>query len=68
MVKCLPVIQDTSVRPLGQQIPWRREWLPTMVFLPGKFHEYFTESKFILLAVQQASESKRWDVEVRNMT
>jgi len=20
------------------KIPWRREWLPTPVFLPGKFH------------------------------
>ena len=20
-------------------IPWRREWLPTPVFLPGEFHE-----------------------------
>ena len=19
-------------------IPWRREWLPSLVFLPGKFH------------------------------
>ena len=22
-----------------QQIPWRRKWQPTPVFLPGKFHE-----------------------------
>ena len=21
-----------------QKIPWRREWLPTPVFLPGEFH------------------------------
>ena len=21
------------------KIPWRREWLPTPVFLPGEFHE-----------------------------
>ena len=20
------------------KIPWRREWLPTLVFLPGEFH------------------------------
>ena len=21
------------------KIPWRREWLPTLVFLPGEFHK-----------------------------
>ena len=21
-----------------RKIPWRREWLPTLVFLPGEFH------------------------------
>jgi len=24
--------------PLVGKIPWRREWLPTPVFLPGEFH------------------------------
>ena len=24
--------------PRVQKIPWRREWLPTPVFLPGEFH------------------------------
>ena len=24
--------------PRVQKIPWRREWLPTPLFLPGKFH------------------------------
>jgi len=23
---------------MGRKIPWRREWLLTLVFLPGKFH------------------------------
>ena len=22
------------------KIPWRKKWQPTLVFLPGKFHEY----------------------------
>jgi len=26
-----------SISELGRP-PWRREWLPTPVFLPGKFH------------------------------
>ena len=23
---------------LGQKIPWRRKWQPTLVFLPGESH------------------------------
>ena len=26
-------------KPHVRKIPWRREWLPTPVFLPGEFHE-----------------------------
>ena len=26
------------IRSLGQEDPWRREWLSTPVFLPGEFH------------------------------
>ena len=29
-----PVVQDTWVR----KIPWRRQWQPTPVILPGKLH------------------------------
>ena len=38
MVKNLPAMQETQIRSLGQKDPWRREWLPTQVFLPRKFH------------------------------
>ena len=31
-------MQETQVQSLGGKIPWRREWLPTPVFLPGEFH------------------------------
>ena len=34
MVKNLPVMLDTWV----EKIPWRREWQPTPVVLPGEFH------------------------------
>ena len=37
-VKNLPAMWETRVWSLGQKIPWRREWLPTSVFLPGEFH------------------------------
>ena len=32
-------LQESWVPSLGQEDPWRREWLPTPVFLPGEFHE-----------------------------
>ena len=38
MVKHLPAVQETQVRSLGQEDPWRRKWQPTSVFLPGKCH------------------------------
>ena len=38
MVKNLPAMQETRVQFLGGKIPWRREWLSTVVFLPGEFH------------------------------
>ena len=38
MVKNLPAVQETRFDPWVGKIPWRREWLHTPVFLPGKFH------------------------------
>ena len=38
MVKNLPEMQETSVQSLVRKIPWRREWQPTPVFLPGEPH------------------------------
>ena len=38
-VKKLPAMQETHVWSLGQEdSPWRREWQPTPVFLPGESH------------------------------
>ena len=31
-------MQETWVLSLGWEDPWRREWQPTPVFLPGEFH------------------------------
>ena len=31
-------LQETQVRPLGQEDPLDKEWLPNPVFLPGEFH------------------------------
>ena len=38
LIKNPPVMQETCVRSLGWEDPWRREWLPTPVFWPGEFH------------------------------
>ena len=38
IVKNLPVAQVTQVETWVGKIPWRSEWLPTPVFLPGEFH------------------------------
>ena len=36
MVKNPPAMQETWVRSLGWEIPWRRAWQPTPIFLPGE--------------------------------
>ena len=36
-VKNLPAMQESWVQSMGQEDPWRREWQPTPVFLPGEF-------------------------------
>ena len=36
MVKNLPAVQETRFNPWVGKSPWRREWLPTPVFLPGE--------------------------------
>ena len=38
MVKCLPTMQETLVRSLGQGDPWRRKRQPAPILLPGKSH------------------------------
>ena len=37
-VKNLHAMQETQYPSLCWKIPWRREWLPTPVFLPGELH------------------------------
>ena len=38
MIKNLPAMQETWVQSLGWEDPWRRERLPTPIFLPGESH------------------------------
>jgi len=39
MVNNPPATWETWLPILLRKIPWRREWLPTLVFWPGEFHE-----------------------------
>ena len=38
MVKNPPAVQKTRVQSLVKKIPWRRDWLLTLVCLLGEFH------------------------------
>ena len=38
MVKNLPAMLEPQVGSWVEKIPWRREWLPTPVILPGESH------------------------------
>ena len=38
MKKNLPAMQETGFDPWVEKIPWRREWQPTPVLLPGESH------------------------------
>ena len=38
MVKNLPAMQETWIQSLDWKDPWRRNWQPTPVFVPGEFH------------------------------
>ena len=39
MVKNPPAMQETGFNLCVGKIPWRREWLPTLAFLPEEFYE-----------------------------
>ena len=38
MLKNLPAMWEMQVRSLGGEIPWRKKWQLTLVFLPGNSH------------------------------
>ena len=42
LVKNPPAMCETWVQPLGGKTPWRKEWLPTLAFLPGEFHGLYS--------------------------
>ena len=42
------------VQSLGQEDPWSRKWQPTLVFLPGKFHEQRRLMSYILCGLKES--------------
>ena len=38
MVKICLQCRRPGFNPWVEKIPWRSEWLPTSIFLPGEFH------------------------------
>ena len=48
MAKNLPAMQETHVQSLGEEAPWRREWLPTQASLPGEFHGQRSQAVYSL--------------------
>ena len=42
LVKNQPSMQETWVRSLGWEDPWRRKQLPTPVFWPGEYHGLYS--------------------------
>ena len=39
MVKNLPAMQETWILSRVRKVPWRRQWQPAPVFLPGELHK-----------------------------
>ena len=42
LVKNPPAMWRPGFDPWVWKIPWRREWLPTLVFCPGEFHGLYS--------------------------
>ena len=59
MVKNLPAMQETRVPSLGQKTPWRREWLPILVFLPGDFHGQWSLAGYSPWGSKKSDTTKR---------
>ena len=52
-LKNLPAMLETGFDPKVRKVPWRREWQPTPVFLPGEFHG----QKSLVASVRGVTES-----------
>ena len=58
-VKNLPARQETQVWSLVRKIHWRREWLPTWVFLPGESHGWRSLVGYSLQGCKESDMTER---------
>ena len=56
MVKNLPAMRETKFSPWVKNIPWKREWQPTPLLLPGEYHGQRVQ----FMRVQFLNEFPRW--------
>ena len=56
MVKNLPAMRETKFSPWVKNIPWKREWQPTPLLLPGEFHGQRVQ----FMRLQFLNEFPRW--------
>ena len=54
-VKNLTEVQETGVRSLAQEIPWRREWLS----MPGEFHGQSSLAGYSPLSGKESDTAER---------
>ena len=53
VVKDLPTKRETRFSPWVEKIPWRREWLPTSILLPGESQGQRIKTFFIKLRIKE---------------
>ena len=54
-----PAVQETWVRSLGGETPWRRAWQHTPVFLPGESHGQRSQAGFCLWGHKELDTTER---------
>ena len=54
MVKNPPAMQDTRVDSWVEKIPWRKQWLPISVFLPGESQEQRSLAGYIVYGATES--------------
>ena len=67
IVKNLPAVQKIGFDSSGRKIPWRREWLPTLVYLPGEFHGQKSLVGYSPWACKELDMTKRLTVSLRSL-
>ena len=65
MVRNLPEIQESMLEPWVRKIPWRREWQPTPVFLPGEFHGQRSQACYSTQSLKELDMTKHLTIVIK---